>query len=134
MPSAANITVKAADGSTDVVFTIKAPSAGDGVKATWYADALGGGSDANKPKLEVWSQNNAARDARRWEAKYSFPYYVTSTVDSTTRVMATIPVNFTITLPTSIPDAQRAEAVAHITNLLKSTLLVDSMKSAFAPT
>lgn len=134
MPAAANITVKDSDGTTDVVFSIKAPSGGDGTKATWHADSLGGGLQANKPKFECWTQNNGNRTARRFEAYFTYPYYVTDSVTSTTKVMANIPMNFTVTLPTSIPDTDVAHAVAYLTNLLSSTLIRDSMKAGFSPT
>ena len=134
MPAAANITVKASDGTTDVVFTLKAPSGGDGTKATWYADALGGGLNANKPKFQCWSQSNGNRTARRFDAYFTFPYYVTNTDTSTTSVLANIPMNFTVTLPMSIPDTDVANAVAYLTNLLSSTLIKDSMKAGFSPT
>ena len=41
MPSIANITVKASNGTTDVVYVAKSASAGDGVPAVFRNDSLG---------------------------------------------------------------------------------------------
>lgn len=40
MPQMANITVKKADGTTDVVYTALTPAGGDNSPARWSANAL----------------------------------------------------------------------------------------------
>lgn len=52
MPQIANITVKASNATTDVVFTAKSASAGDGSPAFWRNDAIGTAID-HRPELRL---------------------------------------------------------------------------------
>lgn len=134
MPQMADITVKAADGTTDVIFNAMTPSAGDTVPALWRAEALGFGIASNKPTFWMKTQYNGARTARRAEFKFNYPRFVTVPASSTTQVVSEIPGNLTLTLPTNVPDVIIADAYAFYVNLLSSTLVRNSVIAGFAPT
>lgn len=127
MPQMANITVKASNGTTDVVFTALTPSAGDKTPAVWRAEAAST-IPANRPVVNCRSQWNGNRDARRIEFSGTFPY-----IDANGLVAAKVPMSFQMTVPTAIPDATVSEAVAQLTNFISSSLARDSLKSGYSP-
>lgn len=132
MPTMANITVKAANGTTDVVFTGLNPSSGDNVPALWRAEALGANAAA-KPVATLQSRWNGPKTARRVEFDFSYPQTSTDTTTGLTSVVNQIPMKLSAVIPMAVPDATVAEAVALATNLLASILVRDSLKSGFAP-
>lgn len=133
MPSMANITVKANNGTTDVVYTAMSPSSGDGVPAVWRNEA-GGTATAFKTSLQLVSKYNGNKTARRLNATYYMPQTATDSTTSLTRVVNTVPINFSIALPVETPQTIIDEAVSQFANLLVSTLIKDSLKSGYAPT
>lgn len=133
MPQMANITVKKADGTTDVVYSALTPSSGDKVSAQWRSETAGA-SPALRPTAELRSTFNGPRTARRLDFSFQYPYTVTDSTTSVTTVKARIPVSLTMTVPTEIVDSVVQEAVAQAFNLLKSTLISDSFETGYAPT
>lgn len=133
MPSMANITVKAANGTTDVVYTAMAPSSGDGVPAVWRNEA-GGSATAFKASFSLSSRYNGPKTARRLNGVFDLPQTATDTTTSLVSVINRIPVSFSIALPVSCPQSVIDEAVHQVTNLLASTLVRDALKSGYSPT
>lgn len=133
MPSMANITVKKADGTTDVVFTAMAPSSGDSVAAVWRAEALSG-VPANRPRFEMRTRWNGDRTARRADLYFTGPHLVTDSTTSVTSVVSNVPANVTITMPTDVPDAEVDDLIAYFTGLMASPLVKSALKAGFAPT
>lgn len=131
MPSMANITVKADNGTTDVVYTALTPSAGDSVAAQWRVDAAST-KPAFRPSVEMRSQYNGPRSARRVNVRAKYP--VVETVNGADTLVGTIPVEFTMTLPLGVADTATAEAVSQFGNLLVSSLIRSSIKAGFSPT
>lgn len=127
MSNMANITVKAANGTTDVVYNALTPSAGDSVSAMWRPNAASTIA-GHRPVVQMRTQFNGPRTARRVHFSGKFPVIADSVV------VATIPVEYNITLPMGIEDAAAAEAVHQFNNLLVATLVTDSIKAGFAPT
>jgi len=129
----ANITVKAANGTTDVVYTAMAPSSGDGVAAVWRNEAAGSAA-AFKPSFSLVSKYNGNKTARRMNATYYMPQTATDTTTSLTSVVNSVPITFSVALPLEVPQTVIDEAVHQLTNLLASTLVRDALKAGFAPT
>lgn len=128
-----DITVKTADGTTDIVYSALTPSAGDKVPAQWRAETAGTAAGL-RPTLSLRSEYNGPRTARRVDFTYQYPFVVTDTSTSTSSVKARIPFSGSMTIPVEIPDSVVAEAVAQSTNLLVSALLVSCLKAGYAPT
>lgn len=133
MPQMANITVKAANGTTDVVFTAMNPSAGDTVPALWRAEAEGANA-ASRPSFTMVSKWNGPKTARRIESHYVHPYAVTDSTTGVSSVSDRIPFHVVCTVPASIPDTVIAEAIARAVGLHTTALVKDSLKAGFAPT
>lgn len=132
MPTMANITVKKADGTTDVVYNAMAPSSGDGVPAVWRAEAVAS-TAAFKPRLECRTRWNAAKTARRVDAYFVLPITQTDTASGITTVIGQVPLNLSVVMPVNANDSIVAEAAAQSTNLMVSTLFRSILTSGFAP-
>lgn len=72
MPALANITVKKADGTTDVVYTAVSGAAGDNVPALFRNNTVGT-TVAERPSLMVRAAYNGPKTARRVRVDYSWP-------------------------------------------------------------
>ncbi|UUW21348.1 MAG: hypothetical protein [Sanya fiers-like virus 31] len=132
MPSLANITVKKNDGTTDIVYTGIAASAGDGSPAVWRCTTIGSAA-AQRPELRVTSRNNGSKTGRRVEGSYTYPETVTGT-DGIVRVSERFNLTFSAIVPQGMTDTGVNEAVAQSLNLLASALIKSSVQSGFAPT
>lgn len=135
MPSMASITVKKADGTTDIVFDALSASGGDSFPALWRQDT---GATAGLPvglrsTFSLSSKWNGPKTARQLQFNLAFPYAIQ---DSTTTLYSAkdrVVVSGVITLPQAIPNTNLNEAVAQGMNLLASTLVKASMQAGFAP-
>jgi hypothetical protein len=134
MSSIANITVKATNGTTDVIYVAKTPSSGDGVPARWRADALGS-ANAFKPELRMTARDNGPKTARVVELEFSWPQTFTDTTTSLIAVKNRAPGKLTFILPNEMPDTTGInEAVDQFFNLINHTSIRTAFKEAFAPT
>lgn len=133
MPQMADITVKKADNTTDVVYVAQAPSSGDGVPAVWRVDA-GFTHAMAKPVFQISSRSNGQKTARRVEFTFVLPQTYTESTTNLVKVQNKVPISGSFVLPLEVPDSIVAEAVHQLTNLLSSTLVRNSLKAGFAPT
>lgn len=133
MPNMADITVKANNGTTDVIFVAKNPSAGDSVPALWRADAEGL-SAAAKPTFTMASRWNGPKTARRMDLNFVYNQTATNTTTGLVSIVNRIPFSCTVALPAEVPDTVIQEATARFVNLLASVLVKASINSGFAPT
>lgn len=129
MPQMANITVKAANGTTDVVYTAMTPASGDGTAAQWRAEGSGA-SAAVRATVSCTSKYNGPKTARRVVAEFQLPQV--ATVDGVETVMNRVPVGLTIAVPLNAPDSVIDEAVAQATNFFSSPLFRNIMKTGYA--
>lgn len=132
MPNMADITVKKADGTTDVTYVALSPSAGDKTPAQWRVEALGT-VPGNRPQFQVSSKYSADRQARIVEGKLLYPETFT---DSTTGIVATRlreTFQFTSIIRQDAADATTSEMVAQAANLIKSALIQSVLKTGFSP-
>jgi hypothetical protein len=136
MPSMASITVKKADGSTDITYDAVVSSSGD-QPAVWRQDtgAPAGLPVGLRPTFEMSSKWNGPRTARVMNIKFVYPY---ATEDTTTSVYSSkdrVVINGgNVTSPAGIPSSVSDEAMAQYTNLVDSALIVSALKSGYAPT
>jgi hypothetical protein len=132
MPNMADITIKKADGTTDIVYKALNPSGGDKIAAKWRVDAIGTIA-ANRPILEIASKSSINSQFRIVEGKLTYPETFT---DSTTGIIAVRTrelFSFTFTQDTTSADATILEAAKQSGNLMASTLVQAVFASGFAP-
>lgn len=130
MPNQANITVKAANGTTDVIYTALTPAAGDRTPARW-ANVSANARANLRPTAEMTSRFNNARSARHVDFVLKYPEV--ASINGVDQVVGTALMSASCVVPLQITDAVISEAVAQFNNLLKSTLIADSVKAGYAP-
>jgi hypothetical protein len=133
MPTMANITVKKADGTTDIVYTALTPSAGDKVAAQWRVESIGVVA-GNRPVFQVMTRASQDKGARIIEGKLVYPETFT---DSTTGLISTKNrelFSFSAITHMNASDSAIAELAAQAANLVKSILIQDVLKTGYAPT
>lgn len=132
MAALADITVKKADGTTDIVYTGVVPSSGDKTPAVWRSNSVGSAL-AFRPELRLMTELTAKNTGRRFTATFSFPSVALDTTTSRSSVAQRG--NFTLTgvIPLDMPDADVREYVYQGFNLLASALIKTSVSSGYAP-
>jgi len=132
MPTLADITVKNA-AAANVTFTAISASAGDKSPARWRLETAGIplGLRAN---LEIASQDNGPKTARRVVVSGNFPFTYTDTTTSQKVLLARMPFRTEFTLPSNLDPAQLADASVIATNVLASALVQAVLASGYAPT
>jgi hypothetical protein len=135
MPSMASITVKKADGTTDIVYDSVSASGGEGSPAVWRQDtgAAAGLPVGLRSSFKLASKWNGPKTARQLSFEYNLPYAVQ---DSTTTLYSAkdkVVMTGIITMPQGIPSSVLNE-VNQALNLLASTLVKSSAQAGYAPT
>lgn len=127
----ANITIKKADGTTDVVYTQKVPSAGDKSPAVWKNDTVGTVLAA-RPTFSIVSMDNGNRKARRLRTSFLWPKTRTDTAGNVT-VSGGASSESSHLVPQDMTPSEITEYVAQYANLLASALIKASVNDGYAP-
>lgn len=129
MPQMANITVKKADGTTDVTYTALSSSAGDQSPARW-SNLASATVAALRATYNSTSRFNGKRDARVVENVLKYPDV--ATISGASVVLGNVVINISGTIPLQVTDTAIAEAVAQAANLFKAALIQDTFKTGYA--
>ncbi|DAD51453.1 TPA_asm: coat protein [ssRNA phage Gerhypos.4_67] len=132
MPTAAAITIKKNDGTTDVVYNVVTASGGDKSPALFRADALPG-TPGQKPVLSVSSQPNGTQTGRRISISYSYPQVYTETNTSLTQVRTKANARIDVYVPLDMDTTSANEFGAQLGNLMASALMKSVAQTGFAP-
>jgi hypothetical protein len=125
----ANITVKANNGTTDVVLTSLVPSSGDKNPARWRVeDALT--AVGNRRTLTVMAEPTNS-NARRVTSRFNYP--VVRQVNGVDTLIGRIPLEISGVYGQQYTQGEIDEAVSQGLNAFASTLVRDSFKSTYAP-
>lgn len=131
MPQMANITVKKADNTTDVVYTSATPSAGDKSAAVWK-NASVGTVLAARPTMTLMSMDNGTKKARRLRAAFYWPKTRTDTAGNVV-VSGGASCEASFLIPQDMSASEISETVAQFTNLMASSLIKSSINDGYAP-
>lgn len=136
MPTIANITVKKADGITDIVYDALAGAGGDKTPAMFRQDT---GATASLPvgmraRFEVQAQYNGPKTARRITGTFEYPYAVLSADTNAYTSADKAIVSFSAVMPLGIPSATLNEAAAQALNLFASSLIKSTVQTGYSPT
>lgn len=126
-----NLTIKKADGTTDVTFTMIAASAGDNSPAL-YRSVTTGQAPNRQDSLEVAGRWNGNNDVRRVNQKLTRCYNVVGT-DNVERLTSRVIVEISVAAPTNVPQSHIDEAVAQSANLYKHPEIQGACKAGYAP-
>mgnify|MGYP001089353706 CR=1 FL=1 len=129
MPTMANITVKAADGTTDKVYTALAGSSGEGVAAQWRHED-GSLPTAFRPSFKMTARGSTS-GRRITETLHVRP--ITQVVNGVYSQIGVHTVRTIDTLVMTDATANVNEAVAQGANLNASTLIKQANQEGYAP-
>lgn len=132
MPSMANITVKKADNTTDVVYTAASPSAGDSVPAVWKNQTVGTVL-ASRPTFTLTAQNNGTKKARRLRTTFIWPKTRT---DAATNIIVSGGASSESShlIPQDMTAVEIGEYVAQYANLMASALIKQCLNDGYSAT
>lgn len=131
MPSMANITVKKADGTTDVIYTAVTGAAGDNSPAVFRNNTVGT-TLAERPSLLISSKDNGPRTGRRVNISFAWP--IPSTDAGGNKIIAGRMTGTTsVLIPQNQDVAVIKEQAYQFANLLGSALIKASFDEGFAP-
>jgi hypothetical protein len=135
MPSMASITVKKADGTTDIVYDQVSASGGEGSPAVWRQDtgAAAGLPVGLRSAFKLASKWNGPKTARQLTFEFNLPYAVQDTTTTLYSAKDKVVMTGIITMPQGIPSSVLNE-VNQALNLLASTLVKTSAQAGYAPT
>lgn len=133
MAAIANVTVKKADGTTDIVYTAIQPASGDGHFAVWRQEDTSV-PQAFRPTLRMRVTDNGPKTARKPHLEYSYPFTYTDSTTGLKMQAHVVLASMDSLVPTQVPDATIAEAVHQFTNLLVNAAIRDSIKAGISPT
>lgn len=131
MPELANITVKKADGTTDVTYTAVAGAAGDKTPAVFRNNTVGT-TIAERPSLLVSSRDNGPKTGRRVEINFSWPM---TTVDAggNKQITGRMTGSCSVLIPQNQDATTILEQAYQFGNLIGSTLIKTTFAEGFAP-
>lgn len=132
MPNMANITVKKADGTTDITYIKASASAGDGSPAIWKEPTTGQ-VRAGQPTLSVKTRNNGKDNARRLDGLFLYPK-VREDAGGNAVVKGGIVLTFSGLVPQDCTEAEINEATHQGLALYFSSLMLEMMKTGYAAT
>jgi len=124
----ANMTVKKADGTTDITYTALSPSAGDKTPAIWRSNTVGA-SVAQRPEFRA-TANQLVNNKRVLKTNFVFP--IVDAITNTVIDYVTIVMESKISLKATDVDVK--EAVYQGLNLVSNALIKQSASDGFAPT
>lgn len=131
MATMANITVKKADGTTDVVWTAQIGSSGDKTPAVWKNLTVGT-MPAEQPSFSATSRSNGPGTARRLDLSFQWP--MTSQDAGGNKVVSGRAVGqASILVPQNQELAVIGEEVAQFFNLCASALIKQAAREGYAP-
>lgn len=131
MPNMADITVKKADGTTNIVWAQVNPSSGDTVAALWKSQTVGS-TMLQRPSLRLWA-NNASGGAQR-SIRSALVYPILQVENGVTKVIGYCTQSSESKVFMNAPDADVGEFVEQGFNLLGSALVKSCVKAGFGPT
>lgn len=135
MPAMANLTVKKADETTNIVYDALTGAAGDGSKAVWRQDtgAAAGMPVGHRAILEMRTSENGPRTARRANIDYKRPYSTQNSVTTKYEASDTFLMNISAVIPKAIPASEIAESVHQALNCAAQALIKDALKAGYSP-
>lgn len=133
MTQIANMTIKKADGTTDVLYTAARPSGGDKSPAVWENRTVGT-APAHYPSLRVTGQAGGnSGQIRRVQILFQWPFLVTDALGKKT-ISKTIPLRVDCPIDQNIDATDIAEAVHQFANLIDHADVKSQIVEGFAAT
>lgn len=131
MPQMADITIKKADGTTDVVYTALVPSGGDRFAAFWQGQTQGP-NPSLQPLFSTASRWNGSQTARRVDLTYRWVQYYTNPANTQPTLANVAPFSGSFLLPMGFDQSNAVEAAAQLGNLISSALVQEILRTGYS--
>lgn len=126
-----NITIKKADGTTDVIYTGVTVSAGDNSPAV-YRNSTVGTTLAERPSLLISSKSNGPKTARRVDVNYSWP--IMSQDSGGNKILSgRMTGSASVLIPQNQDTAVIKEQAFQFGNLMATAIVKAALESGYAP-
>lgn len=132
MPAIADMTIKKANGTTDILWSHKQGAAGD-QPAIWRSSTVGT-AIAHQPELRLTSRDASKGTKRAMRATIVWPQIATDSTTGLTSVVDKAFFGADVTLPKSMPTAELLEFAHQSANLWYHALLKAAVAEGMAPT
>lgn len=126
----ADITIKKADGVTNVVYSTLTASAGDRSPAVWRSNTSAA-SRGNRTTAQMETHWNGPGTARRATIVFLAP--VVRTINAVETVVAKVPIDLNAVLPEGLTDTEVTEAVEQALNFMSASLIRQSIAQGYSP-
>lgn len=128
MPQATNLTVKKADGTTDILWTLMNPAGGDGIPASFQSLTVGN-FPAARPEIRVSGRSTKTGRALR----ITMQYPNVQTVGGQALASPGTVVSMEVQVKADQPTLDTTEAAAQFANLIKTPLIQSCLNSGYPP-
>lgn len=132
MAAASNITIKKADGTTNIVYSLLAASGGDRSPAVWRSTTAPG-TAGQQPFIQVAARQNGDGNVRRVDVLYVYPSVFTDTSGNTS-IRSKAVFQGSLALPQDATSADMQEMGAQLSNLFVDAMLKGTFQTGYAPT
>lgn len=132
MPVMGNITVKKADGTTDVVYTQVNASGGDTRWALWRNNTVGT-APAHRPYLRTNSRDTGDGRQREVNTEFRYTQVATNTTTGVTSVIETAFGKCQFRVPKGMDAAPAKEFAFQFGNLMASAMMKAVLEEGAAP-
>jgi len=133
MATAADITIKKYDGTTDIVWSLLAASGGDKSPAFWRSETATG-TQGQRPVFSMSARPNTAGTVRRVDFSVNFPSVYTNSSTGQTEVRSMMTFTGSFAVPQNVAAADVNEFAGQVTHLLGTTVTQVAVRTGFAPT
>jgi hypothetical protein len=133
MTTAADITVKKADGTTNITWSLVSASGGDRSPAVWKSQTATG-TAGQKPTYSITARANQQGNVRRVDLSASFPSVYTNSNTGQTEVRSTLSMTASFAVPQNVVSTDVNEFASQVANLIANTATVGSIEAGYAPT
>lgn len=126
----ADITIKKADGTTNVVYSTLTASAGDRSPAVWRSNSSAT-LRGNRITVQMETRWNGPSTARRATVSFSAP--MVRTINAVETVVARVPIELSVVIPEGLTDAEVTEVVEQAMNFYSAPLIRQSIAQGYSP-
>lgn len=133
MPTIADVTVKKADGTTNITYSGIAGAGGDTSPAV-FRSVTATGTIGQKPTIKITSRDSGDKLTRRIDVDAQFPEVYTDTTTGLTKVSGKVTMRASFGVPQGLSSTTMTEAAAQLTNFMADALIKSTISTGFAPT
>lgn len=133
MPTLADLTVKKADNTTDVIYKGVSPASGEGVPAVWKNQTVGT-TPGQQPELRIASRARSKKGVpyRLWSGSYKYPKAVSNVSTGELTLSDGVTVTFAVDSNQTMSSVESKEAVYQCFHLLALAVMKQAAADGYS--